>query len=210
LPRYIGETGGASSRRATIRTLEAKVANLPMLSHSAWLKERFRFRFPWGILGLLVLASLAAAPPAHAQAASEYGGAAGVSAGAASSRPGLFRPGRPGKPNSSRFLAKPAGRTPQQINREWFAKQAGKKGAKLTIDVTPPKSSVWIDGKFVGEAPLTLTLPAGKHHVSLLGPRQQHGKREIDISNGKNQRIDVRLPAVYPSAVSIRVFGQPH
>lgn len=168
-------------------------------------KDRFRMRFPWGILGALVLVSLAVAPPAHAQAATEYGGAAGVSAGTVASRPELYQPGR-GK--NSAFLTKHAGPTPQQINREWFAKQAGKKGAKLTIDVTPPKSSVWIDGKFVGEAPITLTLPSGKHQVSLQGPRQQHGKREVDISTGKDQKLDINLPEVYPAAVSIRVFGQ--
>lgn len=106
-------------------------------------------------------------------------------------------------------MAKPAGPTPQQINREWFAKQAGKKGAQLTINATPPHSGVWIDGKFVGEAPVTLTLPPGKHELSLLGPRQQHTKRVVDISAGKNQRLDVQLAEVYPSAVSIRAFGNP-
>lgn len=166
----------------------------------------FRLRIPWGILAAITLASLAAAAPAHAQAAAEYGGATGVSAGVTASRPGLFQPGRP---KNSRFLAKPVGPTPQQINREWFAKNAGKKGAQLTIDASPVHSSVWIDRKFVGYSPLTLTLPAGKHHISLLGPRQEHAKREVTLMAGKKRRLDIRLPAVYPSAVSIRVFGNP-
>ncbi len=157
---------------------------------------------------MLILA-FAAALPAHAQAAAEYGGSVGVSAGTVSSQPGLFRPGR-GGPKNSLFLAKPKGPTPQQINRKWFAKQAGKKGAQLTLHVAPVGSSVWIDGKFVGYAPLTLTLPAGKHKISLLGPRQQHGNREIDLSSGKNQKLDFRLHQVYPSTVSIPAFGQPH
>ena len=105
------------------------------------------------------------------------------------------------------FLAKPAGPPPGQLNREWFAKQAGKKGADLTIDATPAKTSVWVDGKFVGKAPMTLTLPAGKHQVSLLGPRQEHADRDIDIVEGKAQRQAFQLQETYPAAVAIRVFG---
>lgn len=167
---------------------------------------QFRLRAPWGILAALALASLAAAVPAHAQAAAEYGGATGVSADVTASSPGLFRPGRP---KNSRFLTKPVGPTPQQINRNWFAKKAGKKGAQLTIDATPAHSSIWVDQKFVGFSPLTLTLPAGKHHISLLGPRQAHAKREVTLIAGKKRKIDIHLHAVYPSAVSIRVFGNP-
>jgi hypothetical protein len=148
---------------------------------------------------------LAGAPPVHAQAAAEYSGATGVSASAVASKPALFTPGAP--KNNSRFLAKPSGPPPGMVNREWFAKQAGKKGAELSIDATPARTSVWIDGKFVGKAPLTVTLPAGKHHVSLLGPRQEHADREVDIASGKNQHLAIQLMETYPTAVSIRVFG---
>ena len=164
-------------------------------------------RLPLGTLALLVVACLAAAPAAHAQAAAEYGGATGVSAGAVSSKPQLFNPGGPAAVNNSLFLAKPSGPPPDQLNRDWFAKQAGKKGAQLTIDATPPQSSVWVDGKFVGKAPLTLTLPAGKHRLSLLGPRQEHAERTVDIVAGKNDRLAVQLQETYPTAVAIRVFG---
>jgi hypothetical protein len=164
-------------------------------------------RLPLGMFAMLVAACLAGAPPAQAQAAAEYGGATGVSAGAVSSKPQLFSPG--GKPavNNSLTLAKPGGPPPGQINREWFAKQAGKNGGEVAIDATPAKTSVWVDGKFVGKAPMTLTLPAGKHQVSLLGPRQEHANREIDITSGKKQRLAVQLQETYPSAVAIHVFG---
>ncbi len=164
-------------------------------------------RLPMGTLALLIAACLAAAPPAHAQAAAEYGGATGVSAGAVSSKPQLFRPGGPSQPNNSLFLAKPSGTPPDQLNREWFAKQAGKKGAQLTVDATPPQTSIWVDGKFVGKAPLTLTLPAGKHHLSLLGPRQEHAERDVNIVAGKNDRLAIQLHETYPTTVAIRVFG---
>lgn len=70
-----------------------------------------RFRLPVTVLALLV-ASLAAAPPAHGQAAAEYGGAAGVSASAVASKPQLFRPGGNRGPKGSRFLAKHSGTRP--------------------------------------------------------------------------------------------------
>lgn len=176
-------------------------------AHLSDRNKRFRFRYAWGIAGALLLI-FAAAPSAHAQDAAEYSGTIGINAGTASSQPGLFRPGRRGA-QPSIFLAKPKGPTPQQINRKWFASQAGKKGADVTLHVTPVGSSVWIDGKFVGHAPLTLKLPAGKHKISLLGPRQQHESREIEVTAGKNRKLDIRLHQVYPSTVSIPVFGQP-
>lgn len=178
-----------------------------MLARTRLQEFRIRMRLPLGIFAMLVAAFLAGAPSAHAQAAAEYSGATGVSAGAVSSKPQLFNPG--GKPavNNSLFLAKPGGPPPGQLNREWFAKQAGKNGGEVAIDATPAKSGVWVDGKFVGKAPMTLTLPAGKHHVSLLGPRQEHADREIEITAGKKQRLAVQLQETYPSAVAIHVFG---
>jgi hypothetical protein len=164
-------------------------------------------RLPAGILALLITACLVGAPPVHAQAAAEYGGATGVSASAVASKPQLFNPGAAHAANNSLFLAKPGGPPPGQLNREWFAKQAGKKGAELTIDATPAKTGVWVDGKFVGKAPMTLTLPAGKHHVSLLGPRQEHAERDVEVVEGKAQRLAFQLQETYPAAVSIRVFG---
>jgi hypothetical protein len=164
-------------------------------------------RLPLATLALLTAAFLAAATPAHAQAAAEYGGATGVSSSAIASKPQIFNPGGGGPVNNSLFLAKPSGTPPEQLNREWFAKQAGKNGAQLTIDATPPQSSIWVDGKFVGKAPLTLTLPSGKHHLSLLGPRQEHAERDVNIVAGKNDRLAIQLHETYPTAVAIRVFG---
>ncbi len=164
----------------------------------------------WGLLAVFLGLWLASAPRAHAQAAAEYGGAANVSGSVAASRPQVFTPGGNGQPNSSLTLAKSSGPPPEQVNREWFAKEAGKDGALITIDATPAPSGVWIDGKFVGRAPVKVTLPAGKHHVSLLGPRQEHADHQINVVKGKSRRYAYRLEETYPTAVSIRVFGNSH
>jgi hypothetical protein len=167
-------------------------------------------RLPLSFLGVLALLCLAGAPPAHAQAASEYGSAASVSA-AVSSRPKVFTPGGVGKPNMGLFLAKPEGTPPEALNRQWFEKQAGKDGGLLTITAVPPRTRLWIDGKYVGQAPVTITLPAGKHQLSLLGPRQETAKRDLEIKPKEKQHLAVDLQELYPSAVAIQVFGkQPH
>lgn len=173
-------------------------------------RDSYWFARCFGILGTLTFLFLCAAPSARAQDAGEYAGATSVSAGAVTSHSGIYSPGRSGGPNSSATLAKPAGPTPQKINREWFAKRAGKKGAQLAIDAVPAQSRVWIDGKFVGRAPVTVTLPAGKHHLSLMGPRQEHASRELHIVSGKNRHLEIHLVQTYPQRVSIPVFGNRH
>jgi len=167
---------------------------------------------PLGWLGmaavLCLAAGFAAAPPARAQAAGEYAGATGVSAGTVTSQPRGFASGGSAKVNNSLTLAKPVGPSPDKVNRAWFAKQAGNNGAQISIDAVPPQARVWVDGKFVGQSPLTVTLSPGKHHLSLTGPRQEHADRDIDIVPGKKQQLEIHLDQTYPQAVSITVFGQ--
>ena len=87
----------------------------------------------------------------------QCGSVPGVSAGAVSSKPQLFRPGGGGPANNSLFLAKPNGPAPEQLNREWFAKQAGQKGAQKeaepemftgAVQVFPPS---WVTEAKIGE-----------------------------------------------------------
>lgn len=177
------------------------------LAHRGDSRKWFPAPVHFAILGTLLLLSLAATPPARAQAAGEYAGATSVSAGTVTSQPRIFSPVGNSRPNSSVFLAKPVGPPQQQLNREWFAKQAGKDGARLTIAAVPAQSSVWIDGKFVGQAPLTVTLPAGKHHLSLSGTRQEHADQDVEIAAGKDRHLEIHLQETYPRAVSITAFG---
>lgn len=158
----------------------------------------------------LGLAWLATPPEARAQAAVEYGGAAGVSASTVASKPQVFNPGGPDHPNMSLFLSTPKGTPPEVINRDWFQKVAGKNGGQLTITAVPAHSRVWVDDKYVGEAPVKLTLPVGKHKVNLQGPRQESATRDLTVESGKDQKLAIKLKETYPTAVTIPVFGQPH
>ena len=65
-------------------------------------------RLPLGILALLISACLVGAPTVHAQAAAEYGGAAGVSAGAVASKPDTINPGPGPAPHDSLCMHKTA------------------------------------------------------------------------------------------------------
>jgi hypothetical protein len=169
-----------------------------------------RFRLP--VLGFVaVLWLLPAATSAWAQAATEYAGAAGVSASTIASKPQVFNPGGPVQPNTSLFLAKPAGPPPEVVNRKWFEQQAADDGGRLFIDATPAQTSVWIDGKYVGKAPVTVTLSTGKHQLSLQGPRQENAARNVEIAKGQDKKLTIALKETYPTAVSIPVFGnRPH
>ncbi|HEV2387846.1 MAG TPA: PEGA domain-containing protein [Candidatus Acidoferrales bacterium] len=167
----------------------------------------------WGVpvLGVVTLWLIPWAADARAQAAAEYAGATGVSASTVASKPQVFNPGGALQPNMSLFLAKPAGPPPEVANRKWFEQQAGKDGGRLSIDATPAHASVWIDGKYVGRAPVSVSLPPGKHQVSLLGPRQENTRRDVEITAGQDQKLTIELKETYPTAVSISVFGnQPH
>lgn len=165
---------------------------------------RFAIFFP----AILALLALATATPARAQAASEYGSAASVSAGVVSSRPKVFTPGGAGRPNMGLFLAKPKGTPTDELNRQWFAKQAGKDGGLLTITSVPPRTRLWIDGKYVGQAPVTVTLPAGTHQLSMMGPRQETAKRVLKIKSKEKRHVAVDLEELYPSTVSVHLFGK--
>lgn len=183
-------------------------ALFPQIKHSIRLSRKHGLVFACAVA--VALAWLAAPPVAQGQAAVEYGGAAGVSASTVATKPQVFTPGGPGQPDMSLFLATPKGTPPEVVNRQWFEKVAGKDGGRVTVTAVPAHSRMWIDGKYVGEAPLTLTLPAGKHQINLQGPRQEAATESLDVKADKNQKLAVKLKETYPTAVTIAVFGQPH
>ena len=44
----------------------------------------------------------------------------------------------------------------------------------VTVSCDPPGAEIYVDGKFVGQTPSTIELPAGSHHVEV----KSHGKRD--------------------------------
>jgi hypothetical protein len=50
-------------------------------------------------------------------------------------------------------------------------------------------AEVRVDGSFVGDAPITLTLPAGLHNIDVTAPRATTYHREINVM--ANQHVNV-------------------
>jgi hypothetical protein len=162
-------------------------------------------------LGIVALMVLAGSVSAHPQATTEYAGASSVGVSAASSQPKLFNPQPASQPNRSLFLVKPTGLATDVVNRNWLEQQAGNNGARLSVNTTPPQTSVWIDGKYVGHTPFSVALPVGKHHLSFLGPRQEDAQRDVEITKGQDKTVSVDLKETYPTSISIPAFGNhPH
>jgi S1-C subfamily serine protease len=69
-------------------------------------------------------------------------------------------------------------------------KNLGKSKVTITADV--PEAEVFVDGKFVGNTPSTLTLPAGPHSIEVKDAKGASWKRDLEVlSDG-----DVNLRAV--------------
>ena len=63
---------------------------------------------------------------------------------------------------------------------------------KVSISSTIEGAEVYVDGKFMGDAPSTLMLPSGPHRVEVRTPNHDTWIRELDLSNDS----DVSLKAV--------------
>jgi S1-C subfamily serine protease len=64
--------------------------------------------------------------------------------------------------------------------------------SKVTITADVPEAEVFVDGKFVGNTPSTLTLPGGPHNIEVKDARGASWKRDLEVlSDG-----DVNLRAV--------------
>ena len=52
-----------------------------------------------------------------------------------------------------------------------------------------PGLTVFVDGHKYGDTPQTITLPAGKHRVRLVGP---NGPEELSVTIEGNKNLDVK------------------
>jgi hypothetical protein len=149
----------------------------------------------------------------HAQAIVEYGVMTGTAAGAAASgRPLIPMPnfGIPGSPSSgSPAVSGPAGAagmTPEsaaKANLQFFQAHAGPSAAEIAVRTVPDHASTWIDGKFVGPAPLTLKLAPGHHQILVRSIAMREYTQEFDLAAKQAQSIDVALKAAVQNQVVI-------
>jgi hypothetical protein len=149
----------------------------------------------------------------HAQAIVEYGVITANSAGAAASAGPLIRMPNFGVPVSSPSAAAPGGGSagvataaPEAIakaNLQFIQTHSGPNAAQIAVRTVPDRASAWIDGKFVGPAPLNLKLAPGHHQLLVRALNMQESMQEFDLAAKQTQSIDVALKSANQSQVVI-------
>jgi len=156
---------------------------------------------------LLVSLLLCLAPGfADGQTTAEAAGATSVSATAASgAKAPAFPLGRtPGDKDKSPHLLAPVVQRPEVANRQALEQNAGKHPGKLLLRSIPADAQVWVNGMFVGRAPLLLILAPGKYQVELRGQRMEHAAHAVDLLPDEIRTVSLTLSARYPTHAFVR------
>jgi hypothetical protein len=142
---------------------------------------------------------------AHAQAANG-------SAGTASSTGGNYTVMGTGTTATSHSQAQSksphvmdSGGTPaDEANRKALEQRAGSDGGKLLLRSEPNGAQIFVDGAFVGRAPLLLIVAPGKYKIQMRGPREAFGERMVGLAAKETQEVVLTLTARYPEHVATR------
>ncbi|HEX3372286.1 MAG TPA: PEGA domain-containing protein [Candidatus Acidoferrales bacterium] len=150
----------------------------------------------------------------YAQGIVEYGGITGAVAGAAAANkplivlpnlglptgPSAGAPARSGAPGATNVTPEAAAKA----NLQFFRMQAGPSAAEIAVRTVPDHASAWIDGKFVGPAPLTMKLAPGHHQILVRSVAMHEFMQEFDLAAKQTQTIDVALKAAVQNQVVIQ------
>jgi hypothetical protein len=151
---------------------------------------------------LLLLASFSSSS-ARAQATTETAaatGAASVSAGSSKSATSTA-PNR-SRPAKSAHVAAPSGPPSDETNRKSLEENAGPDAGKLMMHSVPTGAQIFVNGLYVGQAPLLLLLAPAKYKLEMRGQQQDVGRRTISLEARETQEIVVTLASKYPGKVS--------
>ena len=80
-----------------------------------------------------------------------------------------------------------------KANLQFFQTHAGPTAAEIAVRTVPDHASTWIDGKFVGPAPLTIKLAPGHHQILVRAISMHEYTQEFDLAAKQRQSIDVAL-----------------
>jgi hypothetical protein len=163
-----------------------------------------RLFLPGVLLGII---TTVVGPIVRAQAVAEAAGATAVSgATTAAVAKTLNFPAtdKSAAAGTSPHLQASAAPPPQIVNRRALEERAGKDASKLLIRSNPPASQIWIDDKFVGNAPMLLVLAPGKYRVSFRGARMETGQQTVDLLPRETRELALTLSTHYPTRVTYR------
>jgi hypothetical protein len=165
---------------------------------------------------------LAVAPQiARAQAASAQAGSNNNSAGVAATvekdkKPAgsdkdpavkLLPPLMASPPKStgeSAHIIAPDGPPPEEVNRKALEANAGPDAGKLLLRSTPSGAQVFINGAYVGKAPMLLIVPPGEYKVEMRGGRLETGSQIVGLLANQTQQVAMTLKQLYPSQVPMK------
>jgi hypothetical protein len=154
------------------------------------------------IFSLLILVGCSVA---KAQALAEAAATSSVSGGVSTKAGTVIPPQKtaPAAPNTSPHLVAPSGPPAEVINRQALEMRASKNACKLLLRSTPTGAQVWIDGAFVGDTPLLLLLPPGKHQIQMKGQRLEYAKQVVSLLPRETQEVALTLAVRYPLRVTV-------
>ncbi len=152
----------------------------------------------------LVFLVLLCASPSWAQAAAEYGATTSTTAATASKAKPVTLSPLPQDQGQSLHLPVREGPPPEIISRHALEERAGKDAGRLLLRSQPKGAKIWIDGQFVGTAPLLLILAPGSYQVEMRGDRLEHSQRRVGLLPGEAQNILFSLVERYPTRIRVR------
>jgi hypothetical protein len=175
-----------------------------------WNAEMTEAGSPKGVFARFVLAggvallAFLAAHPACAQATVEYG-ATTASAGSATSEVKKVQPvilATPKTETGSPHLIAHDGPPAEEANRKALEEQAGSDAAKLLMRSSPSGAQIYVNGAFVGHAPLLLMLAPGKYKVEMRDERDDTAQRTLGLLANDTQEVTLKLTERYPARIS--------
>jgi hypothetical protein len=89
-------------------------------------------------------------------------------------------------------------------NREALEQKAGPDASKLLLRSIPTGANVWVDGSYVGKAPMLLIVAPGKYHVKFRGQRQDYAESNVDVLPRETREISPTLTMRYPIRATVR------
>ena len=98
--------------------------------------------------------------------------------------------------------AAPSGPPPEEANRKLLEDQSGSDAGKLQLNSNPADAQVFIDGIYVGRAPIDIRLAPGRHQVAMKG-NGSSGERFIGLLPKETQQVTLSLTPLYPGQISI-------
>ena len=197
----VNSLGATLSEASVLRCARVLALNMKALRNRQPQSGSIAGWLPQLIVLVLLVISLAAF--ARAQATTEAAAATGSASVVAGSRKqASTAPATHAKPASSPHLPASSGPPADETNRKSLEDQAGPNAGKLMMHSVPDGAQIFVNGLYVGHAPLLLLLAPAKYKVEMRGQRQESGQRTISLEAQETQEIVVTLASKYPGKVS--------